>query len=57
VAVAPNLLFSTIVAGGNHACGIIRDSGLLYCWGANNAGELGNGTLRTTSMPTPVSAP
>ena len=57
VAMAPNFLFSTIVAGGNHACGVLRDSGLALCWGANDAGQLGNGTLRTTSVPTPVSAP
>jgi alpha-tubulin suppressor-like RCC1 family protein len=57
VAVAPTLTFSALVSGGNHACGVTRDSGLAYCWGANSVGELGNGTLRTTSVPTPVAAP
>jgi alpha-tubulin suppressor-like RCC1 family protein len=57
VRVAPDLLFSTIVAGAFHVCGVLRDSGLAYCWGANGAGELGNGTTRTTSVPTPVATP
>lgn len=57
VAVASNVAFSTIVAGRSHQCGIARDSGVAYCWGVNAEAELGNGTLATTSVPTPVVAP
>ncbi|HMA24228.1 MAG TPA: hypothetical protein VKP00_09535 [Gemmatimonadaceae bacterium] len=57
VAVAPGLSFSTVVAGPSHQCVVLRDSGAAYCWGENSAGELGNGTLTTANVPTPVVAP
>ncbi|MGE5730317.1 MAG: hypothetical protein ACM37U_00145, partial [Gemmatimonas sp.] len=57
VAMAPGLSFSTVVAGPRHQCGVLRDSGAAYCWGENSVGELGNGTLTTTHVPTPVVAP
>lgn len=56
-AVGPELSFSTIVAGSSHQCGVIRDSGLAYCWGSNADGELGNGTHSDTATPRPVQAP
>jgi alpha-tubulin suppressor-like RCC1 family protein len=41
------------VSGGyQHTCARKTD-GSVYCWGANNYGQLGNGTL-TTQPPTPI---
>ncbi|MDB3870679.1 hypothetical protein N9318_00005, partial [Euryarchaeota archaeon] len=40
-------------SGGNmHNCAIL-DNGLIYCWGANNYGQLGDGS-NTNSFTTPV---
>ena len=43
-----------ITAGDVMACGI-RGSGKLYCWGYNNAGQVGDGTTINKSTPTEVS--
>ena len=43
----------TVSVGWQHQCGI-SESGLAYCWGANEAGQLGDGTLRSTTDITPV---
>lgn len=51
VPVAGGLTFEAIVPGGDHACGITRDD-RVYCWGANEAGQLGDGT--TVQRNTPV---
>jgi alpha-tubulin suppressor-like RCC1 family protein len=50
-AISGNLVFSSLSAGGGHACGITT-SGIAYCWGDNDAGQLGDGT--TTTRETPV---
>ena len=42
-----------VAAGGDHACGIDADGGL-WCWGANDTGQLGNGTALDTSLPVAV---
>jgi len=42
VAVSPNLTFTKLSAGASHSCAIASDS-ILYCWGANDSGEVGNG--------------
>lgn len=43
-----------ITTGFDHSCATVTTSGDddLYCWGANNFGQLGNGT-RTSTSPTP----
>lgn len=42
-------------AGSFHTCGI-REGGALYCWGRNNAGQVGDGTTADKKDPTLVSA-
>lgn len=45
---------SAIGAGTEHACGVFGD-GALFCWGDNDAGELGNPNVATGQRrPTPV---
>ena len=48
-----------ISAGGEHTCTVKMADGLLWCWGHNTYGQLGNGTLQTTAVPvaTLVDAP
>ena len=42
-----------LVAGEAHVCARLVDSSL-YCWGANHAGQLGDGTNTDRFVPTPV---
>ena len=57
VAVVGGLTFATVTAGGNgnmnHACGVTT-GGAAYCWGSNDAGELGDGTDTSRARPVPV---
>jgi alpha-tubulin suppressor-like RCC1 family protein len=47
----------TSIAGGhNHTCALAVN-GAGYCWGANGAGKLGNGTITASPSPVPVSWP
>jgi alpha-tubulin suppressor-like RCC1 family protein len=50
-AVLGGLLFSSVVPGGVHTCGVTTQH-RAYCWGDNAFGELGDGT--TTTRLTPV---
>jgi len=43
----------TVDTGGAHACGIQQD-GSLWCWGANESGQLGLGDTTDRSVPTQV---
>jgi len=51
VAVASNLIFTSISAGQAHTCGV-TNAGDIYCWGRNFFGQLGNSS--NTDSPTPV---
>jgi len=42
-----------ITAGGTHTC-VITKSGLAYCWGKNDQGQLGNNNLAVTASDYPV---
>lgn len=50
VAVSGSLRFKTLSAGAAHTCGVTVD-GSLYCWGANDRGQLGAGSRDGTSAP------
>lgn len=49
--ISTTLHFTTLRVGYEHACGLVT-GGQAYCWGRNNAGQLGDGT--TTFSATPV---
>lgn len=50
------IVLSTIAAGRNHACALDVD-GQAYCWGNNEAGQLGDGTRIQRLTPVAVSTP
>lgn len=50
VRVVGDLRFKSISAGGAHVCGLTIDD-LAYCWGSNDAGELGIGTTSQSTTP------
>jgi alpha-tubulin suppressor-like RCC1 family protein len=51
-AVTP-LVFRQISAGSSHTCGVTTDD-LLYCWGYNEYGSVGDGTTTRRLKPVPV---
>lgn len=54
-AIAGGLSFASIYAGGNgFSCGVTT-SDVAYCWGINNVGQLGDGTLNARTSPVAVS--
>jgi alpha-tubulin suppressor-like RCC1 family protein len=56
VAVVGGLLFSRLATGQAHSCGVTT-AGRGYCWGADNAGQLGDGSSTATSTPVAVVGP
>jgi alpha-tubulin suppressor-like RCC1 family protein len=41
----------------SHKCAIVQTTGAMYCWGNNEAGQLGNGTLAPSTNPVRVTEP
>ncbi len=41
---------TALVAAGNHACALLEE-GSVWCWGANEYGQLGDGTLEERDRP------
>jgi len=48
------LRFYQVDAGASHTCGVSYPDRLAYCWGANDGGQLGDGTLTRRLAPVPV---
>ncbi len=55
VPVSGGLSFTRVSAGSTHTCGLTTFPNELYCWGGNNAGQLGDGTQTTRTTPVRVS--
>jgi alpha-tubulin suppressor-like RCC1 family protein/DNA-binding SARP family transcriptional activator len=53
IPVHTNLRFSTLTAGKFHSCGLVV-TGEAYCWGKNDQGQLGEGSLSDRFEPFPV---
>jgi Regulator of chromosome condensation (RCC1) repeat len=43
-----------LALGGEHTCAIVKN-GSVWCWGDNNGGQLGNGTVTSGATPVQVS--
>jgi alpha-tubulin suppressor-like RCC1 family protein len=53
VLVPGNREFTKVSAGGSHTCGVTVSS-VVYCWGDNSDGQLGDSTMTSRSIPMPV---
>jgi len=53
LAVTGGLTFQSVVSGAAHVCGLTVGR-LAYCWGANDAGQIGDGTRTNRPGPTRV---
>ena len=57
IAAAPRHYFHTLTAGEQHTCAVGFD-GAAFCWGKNNEGQIGSGSLeQTTAAPARVPDP
>jgi alpha-tubulin suppressor-like RCC1 family protein len=45
---------TALYAGGEHVCGTYGVDGRIYCWGLNDSGQLGDGTMGGSSGPSRV---
>jgi len=50
-----NVTFVVVAPNGENVCAI--QSGILYCWGSNDRGQLGTGTTASASSPSAVTLP
>ena len=56
IPVGGGLSFVSVAAGGRHTCAVTSD-GSAYCWGANDHGQLGTGSIGgPVDSPTPAAA-
>src|SRR5437667_28400 len=53
LAVLGGLRFISVSAGARHTCAVAADS-TAYCWGGNDAGQLGNGSGSNAEQPVAV---
>ncbi|MCA1835529.1 MAG: hypothetical protein LC721_04005, partial [Actinobacteria bacterium] len=53
VIVSGGLKFSALSTFADHTCGVM--SGAVYCWGVNDLGQLGNGSITRSATPVAVS--
>jgi len=54
---AGGLPLLTMAPGASHMCGILTKNSSLVCWGNNDVGQLGNGTMPSSNTPLPVAPP
>ena len=47
---------STVVAGSDFTCALLKTSGDVQCWGAGASGQIGNGGTADVLTPTSTSA-
>ena len=45
---------SQIATGGSHACIVQLAKTSVFCWGANDSGQLGDGTTNSSEIPKPI---
>lgn len=54
---ADGLRFESLSGSGSHFCGVQIGERLAYCWGANDVGQLGDGTTQARGGPAKVASP
>ena len=52
--VSGGLGFESVSVGGLHTCARTKDLGIVYCWGNNGQGQLGNATTTNSNVPVRV---